>query len=178
MATSITGKTTSGQDGTSWVESPDIERMDAEMIDCGVMIMGKKTYESFGNDLPIGKALLVIMTQDKGLLGNNQDGIIFTDKHPRKVIEMISGKGFSKALLAGGEKLNSSFLKNNLINEIRVIIKPLIIGQGKSLFDVKVTDKKLKLVSSTQLTNDSIELVYEVLGSTSRYLPTHLLHIK
>lgn len=161
MATSITGKTTSGKGDTSWVQDSDIERMDAEMTRCGVIIMGKTTYESFGEDLPIGKALLVVMTHDKDLLDKNQEGLIITDSTPKEVLNMLKGKGYQEVMLAGGENLNSSFLNENLVNEIRIIVKPLVIGQGKSLFNVS-KNVNLKLLSNTPLANNSIELAYEV----------------
>lgn len=161
MATSITGKITSGTDDTSWVEPSDIERMDTLMTECGVMIMGKGTYESFGDDLPIDKALLVVMTHDQNLLAKNRDGLIFTSSSPKDVLSLLKQKGFKKIMLAGGENLNSAFLQDNLINEIRVIIKPLLIGQGKSLFNTP-KDLQLKLISSMPLDNNSIELAYEV----------------
>lgn len=163
MATSMTGKITAGEDDTSWVESVDVERMDSAMVDCGVMIMGKNTYESFGDELPIGKALLVVMTQSKELLNKNEEGIVFTNNKPAEVLKMLKGKGFKSVLLAGGEKLNSSFLKENLIDEIRIIIKPILIGHGKSLFNVLDINKKLKLNKSTKLINDTLELTYTVL---------------
>lgn len=43
------------------------------------MIMGKATHESFGDDLPLGKALLAVMTHDTDLLAKNQDSLIFTE---------------------------------------------------------------------------------------------------
>lgn len=162
MATSMTGKITSGADDTSWVELSDIERMDTLMIECGVMIMGKGTYESFGDDLPIGKALLVVMTHDQNLLTKNRDGLIFTSSSLKDVLILLEQKGYQKIMLAGGENLNSAFLQERLINEIRVIIKPLVIGQGKSLFNIP-KDLQLKLISSMPLSNNSIELAYEVI---------------
>lgn len=161
MATSMTGKITSGADDTSWVEPSDIERMDNLMIECGVMIMGKGTYESFGDDLPIDKALLVVMTHDQNLLTKNRDGLMFTSSSPKDVLSLLEQKGFQKIMLAGGENLNSAFLQERLINEIRVIIKPLLIGRGKSLFNTP-KDLQLKLISSITLDNNSIELAYEV----------------
>lgn len=89
MATSITGKITSDKDDTSWVQETDVERMDAEMTRCGVMVMGKATYESFGDDLPIGKALLVVMTHNKDLLAKKQDGLIFTDSSPKELLTIL-----------------------------------------------------------------------------------------
>lgn len=162
MATSITGKTTSGNDDTSWVQENDVERFDAVMTRCGAMVMGKATYESFGDDLPLGKALLVVMTHDKDLLAKNQDGLIFTASSPKEVLNMLESKGYQEVMLAGGESLNSAFLSDNLVDEIRIIVKPIVIGQGKSLFNVP-KDVSLKLLNNTRLENGSIELSYEVL---------------
>jgi len=79
------------------------------------------------------------------------------------MLNMLEGKGFQEVLLAGGESLNSTFLSENLVNEIRIIVKPLVIGQGKSLFNVS-KNVSLKLISNTPLANNSIELAYEVIN--------------
>lgn len=162
MATSITGKITSGLDDTSWVQESDVARMDALMLESGVMIMGKNTYDSFGDELPTGPVLLVVMTHDQKLLAKTGDSLIFTDSPPVEILQVIEEKGYKQALLAGGESLNSSFLKANLIDEIRIILKPLIIGTGKSLFNLTDHDQKLKLISTTPLPDDSLELKYSV----------------
>lgn len=162
MAASITGKKTSGSDDTSWVEESDVVRMDTEMTRCGVMVMGKTTYESFGEDLPLGKALLVVMTHDKDLLAKKQEGLIFTNTSPKEVLSMLERKGYQEVMLAGGESINSAFLSDNLIDEIRVIVKPIVIGQGKSMFNVP-KDVNLKLLNNTLLDDGSIELSYTVL---------------
>lgn len=162
MATSISGKTTSGKDNTDWVEEADIERLWSEITRCGVMIMGKSTYDSFGDDLPLGKALLVVMTHDKDLLAKKQEGLIFTNSSPKEVLNMLKGKGYQEVMLAGGESLNSTFLNDNLVDEIRIIVKPIAIGQGKSLFNAP-KDINLKLLDNTLLNNGSIELNYEII---------------
>ena len=162
MATSLTGKITSGENDTSWVEESDVERMDTEMVKCGVMVMGRTTYDSFGGDLPLGKALLVVMTHDKDLLSQSDDKLIFTDSTPKEILNMLEAKGYTSVLLAGGENLNSSFLKTNLIDEIRVIVKPLIIGNGKSLFNLPNYTQKLTFTTSTLLPDGVVELAYKV----------------
>lgn len=162
MAISVTGKTTSGSDDTSWVQESDVKRMDALMTHCGVMVMGKTTYESFGNDLPLDKALIVVMTHDKDLLAKNQEDLIFTDSSPKEILNMLEERGFHEVMLAGGEQLNSSFLNAHLIDELRLIVKPLLIGQGKSLFDTPL-NLALQLTHSVALADDTIELTYNII---------------
>jgi len=161
MATSVTSKTTSGNNDTSWVEEPDVVRLYAEMNRCGAMIMGKETYESYEGDLPQGNAILVIMTHSQDLLIQQHNRLIFTNATPREVLNMLEEKGFREVMLAGGESLNSAFLSDNLVDEIKVIVKPLVIGRGKSLFNTS-KNVNLTLLSNTSLENGSVELVYEV----------------
>jgi len=161
MAVSIDGKTTGKDDDVSWVTDSDVERMDDFMMQCGVMVMGSKTYESFGEDLPNDKALQVVLTKQDKLLKKKINNVIFTDKEPKEVLSMLEEMGFKQAVLAGGEKLNTSFLGSNLIDEIRLICKPIILGEGKSLFS-RSFNKKLSLIKQIDLSNDSRELHYAV----------------
>ncbi|PIY80376.1 MAG: hypothetical protein COY80_03225 [Candidatus Pacebacteria bacterium CG_4_10_14_0_8_um_filter_42_14] len=114
----------------------------------------------FGDDLPSEDAWLVVMTNQRALLDTELENIHFTDKKPKEVLEMISKRGFSEVILAGGEKLNASFLKEDLIDEIRIIVKPLVIGTGKSLFGENESIQKFAFSKSELLGNGSIELIF------------------
>lgn len=161
MAISVDGKTTGENEDVSWVTESDIERMDALMMECGVMVMGRGTYESFGDELPNDKALQVVLTSQPELLKRNIDNVVFTDKKPEEVLSTLEEKGFTQVLIAGGEKLNSSLLKSNLIDEIRLIRKPIILGIGKSLFS-GMFNTELQLIEVQQLNNGSLEVRYSV----------------
>lgn len=161
MAISIDGKTTGLNEDVSWVTEDDIKRMDDCMLECGVMVMGSKTYFSFGDDLPNDKALQVVMTKQNELLEKKMNNVIFTSDEPEQVLSMLNQKGFSKVLLAGGHELNASFLEKNLIDEIWLIKKSIILGEGKSLF-AKSTYKRLKLIERVELSNNTQELRFTV----------------
>lgn len=160
MAVSLDGKTAGDNGDTSWVSDEDVKPMDELMVDCGVMIMGSKTYDSFGDELPNEQALQVVMTTRADLLNQKQDNVIFTDKKPAEVLAMLEEKGFEKVMLAGGEELNSSFLKDGLLDEVWVIQKPLILGVGKSLFETNAK-MELRLVEEYKLSGDRKLLKYE-----------------
>lgn len=161
MAISIDGKTTAGTDDVSWVETSDIDRMDTCMEQCGVMVMGRGTYESFGDDLPTEKAWQVVVTNQQVLLTQSSKNVTFTNQSPEEVLKMIEDKGFSEVLLAGGEELNTTFLNKKLIDEIRLIVKPIVIGQGKSLFKQLDGLHRFELVGLTKLENGSTEMKYK-----------------
>lgn len=68
----------------------------------------------------------MIFTKNKQLLDKKQDNGRFTSEDQQKVLESLHNEGFTNILIAGGGELNTSLIKDNLIYEIRVIVKPLI----------------------------------------------------
>lgn len=160
MAISIDGKTTQQNENVDWVTEFDIQRMDKLMNEYGAMLMGSGTYRSFGDELPNNQALMVVMTSDQELLDKKQENVIFVNDKPENVLKLIETKGFDKVLLAGGEELNSTFLAQDLIDEIRLLIEPIVIGTGKSLFKDSKQIKKFNNISVEQFDTGVLEVTY------------------
>ena len=164
MATSINGMITIGQDDSDWVSKVDWSEFDKLMRSCGIMIMGKRTYEIFGDDFPREGATNVVMTSDKKLLKQKTpNNVIFTNKSPKDVVQMAEKRGFKKLMLIGGMTLNTSFIKENLVDEIWLSVHPLIIGQGKSLIKSLAINKKLKTIGVKRLEEGLVQLRYEII---------------
>jgi len=162
MATSIDGFVAKSNDDTNWVSNTDWDNFRSFIKEAGVIVMGRKTYEVSGDDFPYENALNVVMTSNKTLLSKQQERVLFTDKKPAEVVKLAKEKGFSKLLIIGGGKLNASFLKAGLIDEIILSVHPLVLGQGIKLFDGKETDVKLKPFSIKQLDEGLIQVRYKV----------------
>lgn len=163
MATSINGKITVGQDDSDWVSETDWNEFDSLMKDCGVMIMGRRTYEIFGEDFPCEGALNIVMTNDKKLLKNDKyENALFTDLGPKEVLQMIKEKGYKKAMLIGGMNLNTSFIRENLVDEIWLSVHPFLIGTGLGLIDKLDIFLKLKRILVKELESDLIQIRYKV----------------
>ncbi len=164
MAISINGLITKGEDDSDWVAETDWKEFDSLMRDCGIIVMGRRTYEVFGDDFPCEGAVNVVMTSNSELLNQKTpDDVIFTDKSPQEVIKMAEEKGFEKLMLIGGMKLNTSFFKEDLIDEIWLSVHPLLIGEGKMIMEEMSYEKKLKLLGVKELDEDLVQLRYEVL---------------
>ena len=87
----------------------------------------------------------------------------------KELMIYLYNKGIRTVLLEGGSTLNFSMIKDNLIDEIRVCIAPMIIGgkEAKTFcdgegFDLMEDSVKLQLVKSYSLGKDFI-LEYKVL---------------
>src|SRR5258708_6866367 len=118
IAIFFNGFITQGKDDSEWVLKADREQFDKLKRESGVMVMGRRTYERFSDDFPQDGALNVVMTHQQELLNKRVDGAMFTDKTPREVIKMVEKKKFTQIMLIGGMELITSFMKDNLINEI------------------------------------------------------------
>ena len=161
MATSINGLITSGQDDSDWVSETDWAEFDALMKNCGIMVMGRKTYEIFGEDFTCEGAVNVVMTSNKKLTeGNNQDDVVFTNKSPKDVLEMAKDMGFENIMLIGGEKLNTSFIKENLVDEVWISVHPVLIGSGLGLMGELEYFHNLKRTNVKELENGLLQIRY------------------
>lgn len=63
------------------------------------------------------------------------------------VVDYLSQKGVKRALLLGGGELNRVFYEENLVDELKLTIAPLLIGQGLS----KVVNSPLSKIRRFQL---------------------------
>jgi dihydrofolate reductase len=54
----------------------------------------------------------------------------------------------------------STLLNANLIDELRLIVHPLILGKGKALFSDVQNRHALRLISATSLNSGQLRLTY------------------
>ena len=164
MATSINGLITKWKDDSDWVTKTDWKEFDRLMKECGIMLMGKRTYEIFGDNFPCDGAINVVMTRNKKLLDQKTlENVIFTKKTPLEVIKMAEEKGLKKLMLIGGMTLNTSFLKDNLVDEIWLSIHPYLIGEGLRIKDKFDCFRKLTRLGVKELDEDLVQIRYKVI---------------
>lgn len=163
LTTSLDGKITQGSDDTDWIEDSDIERMDGLMLECGVMIMGSNTYRAFGEYLPNEQARLIVLTSNQELLQEKVENVEFTDQPIKNVLDSLDSEGIGKVMISGGSEVNTSALNAELVTEIRLIVKPLVVNGGKTLFTNVEKMHEFELTDNTVLPNGSIELRFKKL---------------
>lgn len=163
MATSVNGNITRGKSDSDWVDKADWEMFHKTITDAGVMIMGSETYKQFADDFPQKGALNVVVTSKKELLNKKINGALFTSNSPKELLGKLAKDGYKQVALIGGQTLNTSFINENLVDEIYVDIHPYLIGEGLRLFsEIKDYFKKLKLLDVTKLKNDLVLLHYKI----------------
>jgi dihydrofolate reductase len=79
-------------------------------------------------------------------------------------LKQQSGKDL---IIFGSANLSRSFIELGLLDELRILVNPVVIGNGKSLFAGVSHRHNLKLLKSTTFSTGSVLLYYEPERSNS-----------
>jgi len=164
MAITINGFIAKENDDTSFVSEIEWRSFRKMIKNVGNMIIGSRTYEIMrGGEEFKGlediRILVVSENADFKTIANNHSVV----KSPKETLAILEKEGFEKALVAGGGTLNASFMAENLIDEIYLDVEPVIFGRGMRLFRENEFEAKLKLLETKKLSDNEIQLHYQVL---------------
>lgn len=129
-------------------------------------IVGQKTYEAvknWGEDYgfdDFAQAVRVVVSDDPSF--QLKEGYVLASS-PQDALEKLKEKGIETALVTGGSTLNSSFAKEELLDQIILNVEPVIIGEGIPLFKRGQLELQLKLIETKEISNGIIQLHYQIL---------------
>lgn len=172
MVSSLDGKIASKDNSISWFEaSSSYEKGVAgqdpteflKSIDC--YVMGSHTYEmaltlaaSYG--WAYGDKPTIVVTSRN--LPNSRSNVEFYTGELRRLLEDRLRPTYKNVWMVGGASLAMDFLNLNLIDDIRLTILPIILGDGLSFFSRPLSEQLLRLKDVTAYKNGMVELWYEV----------------
>lgn len=152
------------EDGDSeWTSKEDLDGFYQHSKSAGNIIMGRNTYESaikYGY-FPFPDAVNVVMTH-QNIKNKWGEKVVVTDKSPKEILQMLEEKRFKEAFIAGGGKLNSSFMKEGLIDEIYLDVEPLVFGKGIQVFAPEEFEYELELLEINKLNENTVQLHFKV----------------
>ena len=129
-------------------------------------IIGRKTFEAV-KKWTNGYNFDDFTEATKVVISNNKNYKIDKNyklaSNLKEALEILKDKGFNKILITGGSIFNSSFAKENLIDEIILNIESVIIGEGIPLFSCNDFNLDLQLIDVKKLPNDIIQLHYKII---------------
>jgi dihydrofolate reductase len=126
-----------GRDGDMpWRLSSDLRRF-KKLTMGGVLIMGRKTYESIGRPLP-GRQTIVI-TRDPGW---SADGVVIADS-PARAIEMVGGR---RAFVVGGAEIYRQLLPHC---QTLLLTRVLAEIEGDTVLDLDLS--RFAVIERTEL---------------------------
>ncbi|PCK80109.1 dihydrofolate reductase family protein [Rhizobium sophoriradicis] len=154
-------------------DEPMGEFMDGIFTDPFALLLGRKTYEIFaahwpfvGQDDPIGKVFnaatkYVATTSQEPLTWENS--VLLRGDAAAEIARLKQEDG-PDLLTQGSSGLLQALLAHDLIDELRLLTFPLILGPGKRLFGTGATPAALKLTASSVSTTGVTMSVYQRAG--------------
>ena len=170
MVSSLDGYIAKNNNDISWMNITDkydagikLNKQEIEKflksIDC--YVMGSRTYE---HALKLGWAYgdtpTFVITSRKLL--STRKSVEFYSGDLKKFAHKLSKK-YDNIWLVGGAVLCQEFLKLGLVDEISLVVMPILLGDGISLFGNSGIEKKLHLKDQIAYKNGTIELRYAVI---------------
>ncbi len=135
--------------------------------DIGALIMGSVTYEfilALGRRWPYeGKPTWVLSSRQLPKPeGEGVDVRIVSARVPERYDEMIAAAGERNLWVVGGGNVASQFADEGLLDEVLVTVVPVVLGDGKPLFDRPVPGGPLQLSGTRCFDSGMVELRYEI----------------
>lgn len=136
-----------------------------ESDDAEMLLLGRVTYDGFAQAWPQSQdegapkmnsmPKYVISNTLKVATWNNTTIIHTLDE----VAKLKQGDG-GNILVYGSGKLVNSLIKHNLVDDYRLLVYPVVLGQGQRLFE-DGTQATLKLVESKTFASGVVSLCYQ-----------------
>ena len=165
-AMSLDGKIAGPDDDVSWLdEVPNPEGSDYGYVDfianIDTTIMGNTSYQWVIRQevpWPYADTKNYVVTRNETLQDNDQ--VSFINEDHADFIQDLKAQSGKDIWLIGGAGVNQLCLEVGLIDELRVFLMPVIVGEGVGLFNPENNREMLELVHSETYSSGLIELRY------------------
>jgi dihydrofolate reductase len=127
------------------------------------VIMGKTTYNYLAPDhLPLrNEGTLAVLTHDTSAKPA-QSNVVFTDKNPQGISAMLQSQGYSEAVVIGGTTTVSEFMKAGVVNELILIVEPVLFGTGLPILKDVDHEYRMSLNDVKKLNDHTVQLHYQL----------------
>jgi dihydrofolate reductase len=139
----------------------------------GATVMGSVTYEwvlAHGGGWPYtDKPTWVLSSRELDRPEGDRVEIRVVDgKIPDLIDEMLAAAGERDLWVVGGGNVASQFADHDLLDRVEVTIVPVVLGQGKPLFDRRLPGGAMQLIGARTFSSGMVGLTYEVRRSGAR----------
>ena len=139
----------------------------AETDRTDALLLGRTTYEQFAQAWPESKdegadffnsvrKYVVSTTRTEDIWENAS----FIADDVKREIQELKTKGDGDLAVHGSITLTRWLISQGLLDELRLLVYPVVIGKGTRLFD-ETTGAKFRLTEAKPLSNGVVALVYE-----------------
>lgn len=163
IAASANGLISNARNVPDWLSPEYGAGMMAIIQEYEAVIMGRVTYDILAPDyLPLtNKGTTVVLTTNEEAKSDNST-VIFTKADPAEIVQLLTDRGHTHAVIIGGTATISAFVIAGLVNDIYFVMEPVLFGSGLPLLKGVEAEFKLSLVEVTKLNGNTVQLHYEI----------------
>jgi dihydrofolate reductase len=169
MVSSLDGFIAKKDNSVAWLDSPggvyeagvSISEEEAakfvKAIDC--YVLGSRTYEhALELGWPYGDTPVVVVTGRE--LPSARKSIEFYSGDLKTLVDVKLAPRYRNIWLVGGAMLCQRFLELGLVDQIRLTIAPVLLGEGLRFFGGSLTEARWNLKNVAAYKNGFVELSY------------------
>lgn len=131
------------------------------IADCGAVVMGRSTFEpAVGSSHWPWPNLRVFVLTSRPLPDGTPSGVV-SAADPAELLQLMRSAGFTGDVhLVGGQQTIQAFRDIHALDELGVVVMPILLGDGLRLTPDKSGTTRLHLTSTRTFPDGSIEHVY------------------
>jgi dihydrofolate reductase len=148
------------------------EAVGSQMAAADAMLLGRVTYQEFANFWPnqskedvdiapyMNDTPKYVVSTTLNSVDEWQNSTLIKGDFVEEItkLKQQSGKNIS---VVGSGTLIRSLLRDNLLDELRLLVHPIVVGSGKQLFPSGTENTPLKLVDSKTFSTGVLYLTYQ-----------------
>jgi dihydrofolate reductase len=171
VVSSLDGFIAKKDNSVSWMDSPGkvyeagVSISEEEIatfikaIDC--YVLGSRTYEhALELGWPYGDTPVVVVSGREWPAASSRKTVEFYAGDLKTLVDVKLTPRYRNIWLVGGAMLCQRFLELGLVDEIRLTIAPVLLGEGLRLFDGRLTEERWNLKNVVAYKNGFVELSY------------------
>jgi len=167
LAMSLDGKISAPNHDVSWLEEvPNPEKSDFGYSQfyggMSATVMGRTTYQwvvDQGMPWPYGPTDNYVLTTNPDLQDN--DEVTFISEDHFDYIRKLKQEQPKDIWLIGGAKVNQACLNAGVVDELIIMLMPVLLGEGTTLFEMPYDRKWLELSETITHSGGVVELRYK-----------------
>ncbi len=146
-----------------------------QMAASDTMLLGRVTYQEFAGFWPsqssaendfadrMNTTPKVVVSSTLDNVDAWQNSTLIKDNVADELTKLKQQPGMDIAMTGSGILVHS-LLRDGLLDELRLLVHPIVVGRGKRLFDDINAQKPLKLVESQTFSTGVLYLTYQPTG--------------
>lgn len=157
------------------VWGPELEKLSLEQLhSADFLVFGRVTYEgmaahwtkAMNENAEPGEITLLMnkipkLVFSKTLKSADWNNTTLINENASAEISKLKTQGDGDMYLFGSADLSETFINDNLFDEYRIGIAPVILGSGRHLFKNGTASNNLSLLSTQKLSNGGVVLKYQ-----------------